>query len=124
MLAYPGTSIAFESPERLTSTLKTLAEIDPSCKTSIARELTKRFETVRTGTSEELYAQQLKEKAIGEIVLLIEGHKSEPESIFSNEFLQLAVRDLEKTCPTKEAIAKVSKQLNISKRVVYNAVHK
>lgn len=123
LLDYPGTTICFESPERLTDCLKILCELDPKAKISIARELTKRFENVRTGTCEELLAQQVATPALGEIVLLIEGHKSVDESIFSKELLQTLVNDVATTCSTKEAILKVAKQLKLPKRSVYNAIH-
>lgn len=120
LLDYPGTSICYESPERLHDTLKTLIELDPNRKIAVARELTKHFEEVRSGTAQEL----LDITALGEIVLLIEGSKeSESDSLFSKEFLQSLVADVAKNCSTKDAIAKVAKQLKLPKRTVYNAIH-
>ena len=123
ILDYPGTSICYESAERLEDTLKILSELDPHCKVAVARELTKRFESVLTGTAQELLALQRQTAAIGEIVLLIEGHKQQSDSIFSKELLQSLVADVANSCSTKDAISKVAKQLKIPKRTVYNAVH-
>ncbi len=122
-LDYAGTTICYESAERLEDSLKNLCELDPQCKVSVARELTKRFESVLTGTCEEILALQQKTPAIGEIVLLIEGHKQESEAIFSKELLSSLVADVATSCSTKEAIVKVAKQLKLPKRSVYNAVH-
>jgi len=122
LLEYPGTTICYESPERIEKTLSILCELDPECRVCISRELTKRFEEVVTGTSRELLQ---KCPFQGEIVLLIEGKKAAAQdAIFSNELLKTLVADVARSCSTKEAIEQVAKQLKISKRTIYNAVHK
>ncbi len=123
LLSYPGTSICYESPERIGDTLTKLSLLDPNSKVCVARELTKRFEEVIVGSPSELLARHKASPFLGEIVLLIEGRKEETELLFSKEMLKMLVADVAASCSTKEAISKVSKQLNISKRVVYNAVH-
>src|SRR5438876_5163946 len=50
------TSIYFESPYRLTKTLKALIDIIPERQLCVARELTKKFEEFRRGTASELLA--------------------------------------------------------------------
>src|SRR5207248_3376386 len=50
------TSIYFESPYRLTKTLKALIDIIPDRHLCVARELTKKFEEFRRGTAIELLA--------------------------------------------------------------------
>ncbi len=124
LLDYKGTSICYESAERLEDTLKAVAELDPTCKVAIARELTKRFETIISGTACQLLEAQKKTPAIGELVLLIQGNKEEKETLFSKELLQTLVDDLSKKVSTKEAIALVASQLHIPKRTVYNAIHR
>ncbi len=54
ILAFPGTSICYESPYRLVSALKILVELEPSRRCVVARELTKKFEEFIDGTAEEL----------------------------------------------------------------------
>lgn len=121
ILDYEGTTVCYETAERLEETLSLLQELDPERKVAVARELTKRFETVVVGTPKELLAESYK----GEIVLLIEGKASHlQDSIFSNEFLQSCVNDVAQKHSLKEAILFVAKQLNLPKRVVYAAVHK
>jgi len=70
-LAAEGTSIFFESPHRLTSTLEILAELEPQAPACVARELTKKFETYHRGTAAELLAHFTTHPPKGEIVLLV-----------------------------------------------------
>ena len=72
-LAREETSIYFESPYRLTKTLKTSGEVLPDRQLCVARELTKKFEEFRRGTAAELLAHYEKHPPKGEIVLLISG---------------------------------------------------
>ena len=67
------TSIYFESPYRLTKTLKTCGEIMPDRQLCVARELTKKFEEFRRGTPTELLIHYEAHPPKGEIVLVISG---------------------------------------------------
>ncbi|MGJ8674227.1 16S rRNA (cytidine(1402)-2'-O)-methyltransferase [Rubritalea sp.] len=65
------TSIFFESPHRLLSTLEILNNELPEQRVCVARELTKKFETYHRGTSSELFEYFTIHKAKGEIVMLL-----------------------------------------------------
>lgn len=69
-----STAIFFESPHRITKTLRLLAALDPNRETCVARELTKKFETYHRGSASEL-ADQFESGSFskGEITLLIRG---------------------------------------------------
>src|SRR5213076_2148362 len=67
------TSIYFESPSRLTKTLKTCGEIMPDRQLCVARELTKKFEEFRRGTPTELLIHYEAHPPKGEIVLVVSG---------------------------------------------------
>ena len=67
------TSIFFESPHRLTKTLKACTEIMPDRQLCVARELTKKFEEFWRGTASELLTHYTAHPPKGEIVLLISG---------------------------------------------------
>jgi 16S rRNA (cytidine1402-2'-O)-methyltransferase len=62
--------VAFESPQRLTRTLRSLAAALPARPVAVCRELTKRFEEVARGTAGEL-AERYAEPPKGEIVLVL-----------------------------------------------------
>src|SRR5207302_3256950 len=63
-------AVAFESPQRLPATLRSLAAADPVREAAVCRELTKRFEEVARGTAAEL-AKRFAEPPKGEITLVL-----------------------------------------------------
>ena len=65
------TSIFFESPHRILSTLEILSNEYPDHPVCVARELTKKFETYHRGTAKELFDYFTTRKAKGEIVFLL-----------------------------------------------------
>jgi 16S rRNA (cytidine1402-2'-O)-methyltransferase len=62
--------VAFESPHRLATALRSLAAFDPERDVAVCRELTKRFEEVVRGTAAEL-AARLVEPPKGEVTLVV-----------------------------------------------------
>ena len=62
--------VAFESPQRLPKTLRSLAAELPERHVAVCRELTKRFEEVVRGTAVEL-AERFSRAPKGEIVLIV-----------------------------------------------------
>jgi 16S rRNA (cytidine1402-2'-O)-methyltransferase len=65
------TTIFFESPYRLTKTLKACIDIMPDRSLCVARELTKKFEEFRRGLAAELFAHYEAKPPKGEIVLVV-----------------------------------------------------
>jgi len=63
-------TVAFESPQRLPATLRSLAAADPEREVAVCRELTKRFEEVVRGTAAELSAR-FAEPPKGELTLVL-----------------------------------------------------
>jgi 16S rRNA (cytidine1402-2'-O)-methyltransferase len=71
------TSIYFESPYRLTKTLKVCAQIMPERQLCVARELTKKFEEFRRGIAPELLAHYESKPPKGEVTFVVSGKNSE-----------------------------------------------
>jgi 16S rRNA (cytidine1402-2'-O)-methyltransferase len=71
--------VAFESPQRLPATLRSLAEAQPERQVAVCRELTKRFEEVVRGRAEEVAARFV-EPPKGEITLVLGAGSAEPDS--------------------------------------------
>src|SRR6476661_109226 len=63
-------AVAFESPQRLPATLRSLAAADAERKVAVCRELTKRFEEVARGTAAEL-TERFAAPPKGEITLVL-----------------------------------------------------
>jgi 16S rRNA (cytidine1402-2'-O)-methyltransferase len=70
LAAWPHAVVAFESPQRLPVTLRSLAAALPERQAAVCRELTKRFEEVVRGSALEL-AERLPEPPKGEITLVL-----------------------------------------------------
>jgi 16S rRNA (cytidine1402-2'-O)-methyltransferase len=68
--AWPWPTVAFESPRRLPSTLRSLAAADPQREVGVCRELTKRFEEVVTGSAAEV-AKRFEEPPKGEVTVVL-----------------------------------------------------
>jgi 16S rRNA (cytidine1402-2'-O)-methyltransferase len=63
-------TVAFESPQRLPATLRSLAATSPDRPVAVCRELTKQFEEVVRGTAREV-SDRFREPPKGEIALVI-----------------------------------------------------
>ena len=63
--------IFYESPHRILKSLGELAEILPSAKVVVCRELTKKFETIYRGTVDEILQKLKIEEIKGEFVVII-----------------------------------------------------
>ncbi len=66
------TSIYFESPHRLVSTLEILTELEPQVHVSILRELSKKFENIYGGETVKLLGTFTDHEPRGEFVLAID----------------------------------------------------
>lgn len=74
LLLYPGVSICFESPHRLLKTLRDIDITSPDHLIYIARELTKKFEEMKSGKAKQLIEYFEKKPVKGEITILIPGN--------------------------------------------------
>jgi 16S rRNA (cytidine1402-2'-O)-methyltransferase len=67
---WPSPVVAFESPQRLPASLRSLAETMPERQVAVCRELTKRFEEVLVGSAT-VVADWFTEAPKGEITLVL-----------------------------------------------------
>ena len=67
--------IFYESPYRIIKTLKELSSFIDNREIVVARELTKKFETIYRGEIEEVIEKIEKDKIKGEFVIVVEGKK-------------------------------------------------
>jgi 16S rRNA (cytidine1402-2'-O)-methyltransferase len=115
------TLVIYEAPHRLLKTLKDLAPIIGDRRIAVARELTKRFEEIRRGTTAEHLAHFEKTEPRGEFTLVIEG--ADPVLLPDGTEISdpvSAVRRLEaEGVPRKEALKEVASKMGRPKRDLY-----
>ena len=112
-------AVAFESPQRLPATLRSLASADPERGVAVCRELTKRFEEVVRGAAREL-AQRFDAPPKGEITLVLGPAAESAENGEPEERALAAVAELvEAGVPRKRAAEVVSKLAGISRNRLY-----
>jgi 16S rRNA (cytidine1402-2'-O)-methyltransferase len=103
--------VAFESPHRLTASLRSLAAFDPEREVAVCRELTKRFEEVARGTAAEL-AARLVEPPKGEVTLVVAAGSAESDP----EAARQAVADLIAAGTPRRVAAEVVARLTDTSR--------
>ncbi len=107
--------ILYESPHRVQATLKDLYERFGDGPAAVLRELTKKFETIVTGTLSELI-ERFAEEPKGECVIaFIPGRKSEEAA----PDLDAVLLELLKTESVKDAAAIAAERLSLPKKQVY-----
>lgn len=122
------TAIFYESPHRIEASLKTIAEVlTDACQVSIARELTKRYETYLRGTVADVLKFVEQAPLKGEIVLFIAGGgiKNFGTSAYNElplkEHVEILMAD--ENITAKEAIKRVAQLRDVKRGIVYDAYH-
>ncbi len=107
--------VFFEAPHRILETLAAMAEVFGRRRAFIARELTKRFETLREGELLALldWLSENPEQQKGEFVLVVEGNPS-PDTE-GERLLRILLEEL----PMKQAVALASKLSGAPKNALY-----
>lgn len=116
---YPFTIIFYETPHRLNDTLKDMLSIFDNRTVAVVREISKTYEEVYRGSLEEVILQT--EDVKGEIVIVVEGNKSEPQySLSPLEHVKVLLDD---GMNEKEAIKMVAKLRKLNKSDLYKDYH-
>ncbi|MEG0377132.1 MAG: 16S rRNA (cytidine(1402)-2'-O)-methyltransferase [Eubacterium sp.] len=121
------TMILYETPHRLVKTLEALAEALPNRRMSISREITKRYEETRVGTTTEHLNWYRENPPKGEFVLVIEANEGIEQSEALKDLVELSIEEhlahyTDQGMPEKEAMKQTAKDRGVSKRDIYNAV--
>lgn len=117
---HPFTIVFYESPHRINKMLKNVLEIFGDREVSIARELTKKHEEFIRGKVSELIDLEYK----GELVVVISGYKKEIKDFNDNDIKEMVDMEIAKGLSTKDAIKKISKEINKNKNDIYKIYHK
>jgi 16S rRNA (cytidine1402-2'-O)-methyltransferase len=118
LVAEQRTVVVFEAPHRLEATLADLAgALGPDRPVAVAREITKRFETVWRGTLGQATSGP---EARGEQVIVIGPAAPCPRDEPDDEALELALRaELAGGASTRDAAAVVANRLGVTRRRAY-----
>ena len=116
LAAIPATLVFYESGPRLGATLQAMANILGEREAAVARELTKKFEEVVTGSLAELAARYAEIDAKGEIVLIV-GPPSE-EAVEIGD-VDVALAEVLLTMPVSKAAGQIAKRFGLERSEVY-----
>lgn len=109
-------TVAFESPQRLPATLRSLAAAFPDRPVAVCRELTKKFEEVVRGTAAEV-AARFPEAPKGEITLVV--GPGQPADADESDALAAVLELVEAGVPRRQAADVVSRLARISRNSLY-----
>ncbi len=120
VLAWSWPVVAFESPQRLPASLRSLAEIDGTRPVAVCRELTKKFEEVVVGPAADV-AVRFAEAPKGEITLVV-GVGGAPSGAGDADAARAAVADLVAAGTSRRTAAEVVARLTgMSKNDLYRS---
>jgi 16S rRNA (cytidine1402-2'-O)-methyltransferase len=119
----PRTIVFFEAPHRLLDTLNCAISILGSERNvAICREMTKTYEETVRGNLSEIHIWASSKEILGEITIVIDGAREGAKEISQLSIIE-AVRKLEDVgMERKAAIAAVSKEFDLPKREVFDAM--
>lgn len=114
-----ATLVFLESPHRLSECLTDMAHVFNDRKASVVREMTKKFEEVRTDSLNELRDHYETHPARGEIVIVVAPPEQTKEET-SPEDLDHLLSEALKRLSLKDAVSEVVSITGLKKRDVYN----
>lgn len=114
---YETTLIIYESPNRIKETLEVMYEVFGNRKISLARELTKKFETIIRSDLESVQTMELDTR--GEYTLVVEGFAEDLSNLTINDVYNTMVKN---GIDPKDALKLTAEKLGIPKREVYQKI--
>ena len=110
------TTVFYEAPHRIIEFLEDMKEIFGDRSISLSRELTKVYEETLRGKISEILLDIKDRELKGEIVVVVEGYKSEAKEIdIKTELEKLRAEGVS----NKKAVEMVAKEFNLPKNKVY-----
>ena len=117
--AEKSTLVLFESPHRITGSLKDILEIWGDRQMAVCRELTKIYEEIYRGTVSQ--AVEHFSATRGEFTMVVAG-QSERTKVEINADIKKQLADMKKSgIPSKEAIGQVAEETGLSRKELYQA---
>jgi 16S rRNA (cytidine1402-2'-O)-methyltransferase len=119
LAAWPHPAVAFESPQRLPTALRSLAAALPERPVAVCRELTKRFEEVVRGTAAEL-APRFADPPKGEVTLVVGPSEPVGPDLGDADALAAVVELVGAGVPRRQASDVVARLARISRNTLYS----
>ena len=119
LAAWPHPAVAFESPQRLPATLRSLAAVSPDRPVAVCRELTKRFEEVVRGPAAEV-AERFREAPKGEVTLVVGPRATVTEGPDEGAARLAVVELVEAGVPRRQAADVVARLARVSRNSLYS----
>ena len=116
LAAIKATLVFYESGPRLAATLAAIAEAYGDREVAVARELTKKFEEVVTGTASDLAERYAAQEPKGEIVLIV-GPPAE-EAVESGD-VDAALAEALLIMPVSKVAGQIAKRFGLERSDVY-----
>ncbi|AIT09654.1 SAM-dependent methyltransferase [Candidatus Francisella endociliophora] len=116
------TVIVYESVHRIMYLLADLVELIPSYKIAVAKELTKQFEKIVSGSAKEVYEHfEFNQDTVrGEFVVIIDCSDQENQEQAAGVNMDELLKDLLEELPLKKAVKLVVKLTGAKKNQVYD----
>lgn len=113
-------TVLYESPHKLTKTLKMIADMNSDTKVLVAREITKKFEEYTIGSVNEVLEHYEANGVKGECVIIVSPELkceeiTDPIAVYTK---LVSIENYSK----KEAIKSVAKQMGVNKNEIYQLV--
>jgi len=119
------TTVLYDSPHRLLTTLEVIAEVLPDRTIVLARELTKLHEEFLRGRAGEiLETLRARDTVKGECVLLIEGTDQSEHKWDTEEAVELAALLANEKIPNKTAVKILMHCFDLPRNEAYRLIHK
>ena len=118
LAASPHPAVAFESPQRLPATLRTLAAALPDRSVAVCRELTKRFEEIVRGPAREV-APRFAEAPKGEVTLVLGGAPEAVGGATEGEAIAAVGELVASGVPRRQAADVVARLTHVSRNTLY-----
>lgn len=119
---YKETIVFYESPHRISKTLKLMYEILGNRSIALCREITKKHEEILRGTITEI--MEVADNLKGEMVIVVSGNDNViEEAIFEQTIIEHVDEYVAKGMTVKDAIKEVAKIRNVKKNEVYATYH-
>jgi 16S rRNA (cytidine1402-2'-O)-methyltransferase len=117
LAATKATLVFYESGPRLAATLAAIAQAYGGREVAVARELTKKFEEVVTGSASDLAARYAEHEPKGEIVLIV-GPPSDNIAAEAGD-VDAALREALETMSAAKAAGAIAKRFGLERSDVY-----